>query len=102
MDVPKLRELAAHGQIEWSTHTLARLILKNIPQSAVRQTILTGEVIEDYPQDTPFPSCLVMAWVDGAPYHVVVSLDETTDTVFVITAYEPSLDRFQADFRTRR
>ena len=102
MDVVKLRDLAAHGRIEWSKHTLARLILRNIPHSAVRETIITGGIIEDYPQDTPFPSCLVLAWVDGAPYHVVVSLDETTDTVFVITAYEPSLDQFQADFRTRR
>jgi hypothetical protein len=102
MDVAKLRELAARGRIEWSKHTLARLLSKNIPQNSVRQTILTGEVIEEYPQDRPFPSCLVLAWVDGAPYHVVVSLDETADTVYVITAYEPSPDRFEADFRTRR
>ena len=67
MDVVKLRDLVAHGRLEWSKHTLARLILRNIPQSAVRETILTGEVIEDYPQDKPFPSCLVLAWVDGAP-----------------------------------
>src|SRR3990167_6927021 len=99
MDIVKLRELVARGRIEWSRHTLARLILRNIPQSAIRQTIISGEVIEDYPQDTPFPSCLVLAWVDGTPYHVVVSLDETSDTVYVITAYEPSPDRFEADFR---
>ena len=102
MDLAKLRELAARGQIEWSKHILARLLSRNIPQRAVRETIIAGEVIEDYPQDRPFPSCLVLAWVDGTPYHVVVSLDETTDTVYVITAYEPSPDRFEADFRTRR
>ena len=63
---------------------------------------MKGEVIEDYPQNTPFPSCLILEWVKGKPYHVVASLDETIGMGYIITAYEPSLDKFQSDFRTRR
>ena len=72
------------------------------PQRIVRETIITGEVIEDYPQDRPFPSCLILAWIECKPYHVVASVDATANIAYVITAYEPSLDRFEPDFRTRR
>jgi hypothetical protein len=51
--------------------------------------------IEDYPDDNPFPSGLFFGWQQDKPLHVVPE-------VYVITAYEPDQEHFEADFRTRR
>ena len=75
---------------------------RGITRAQVCQAILSGEVIEDYPQDRPFPSVLVLAFVGGRPLHVVVALDAAAAYAYVITAYEPGLERFQPDSRTRR
>jgi hypothetical protein len=36
------------------------------------------------------------------PYHVVAAYDDGNEKVYVITAYEPSLEAFEPDYRTRR
>lgn len=102
MDLAKLREAVKAGKFEWRKHTLARLARRDIPQRVIIEVIMKGEIMEDYPQDSPFPSCLILGWVKDKPYHVVVSLDESTSMGYIITAYEPSLDRFEPDFKTRR
>jgi hypothetical protein len=61
-----------------------------------------SEAIEDYPQDMPFPSCLILGWVKDKPYHALVSLDENSGIGYIITAYEPSTEKFGPDFRARR
>jgi|SRR5581483_11063428 len=58
--------------------------------------------IRDYSEDRPLPSALFLGYIDGKPLHVVAALDEKNKEVFVITAYEPSLDVFESDYRTRR
>ncbi|MEI7911272.1 MAG: DUF4258 domain-containing protein [Verrucomicrobiota bacterium] len=49
-----------------------------------------------------FPSALFLGYVSGAPLHVVAACDETSGQVFIITAYEPSLEIFETDYRTKR
>ena len=61
-----------------------------------------GNVIEDYPEDRPFPSCLMVRLIEGKPIHVVVSLDEKENSAYIITVYEPSLDKFDPDYKTRK
>ena len=93
MDLEKLRAAIKSGRFEWRKHTLIRLAERNISQSII---------IESYPHNAPFPSCLMLGWVEGKPYHVVVSFDETLEIAYIITAYEPSLDKFEPNFKTRR
>ncbi len=102
IDLGKLREVIKSGRFEWRKHTLVRLAEKNISQDVAIEVIMKGEVIEDYPHNTPFPSCLMLGWVGGKPYHVVVSFDKDSGMGYIITAYEPSLDKFEPDFKTRR
>jgi len=60
------------------------------------------ECIHVYPEDTPFPSALFFAFVEGKPLHVVAAFDKTEKKVYIITAYEPSLEVFESDFKTRK
>jgi len=68
----------------------------------VIDVLMLGEEIEDYPADKPYPSALFLGWIEDRPLHVVVALDEETQWAYIITAYEPSLEYFEADFKTRR
>lgn len=102
MDVEKLRKCIREESYEWRKHTLIRLDERNILQENILEVVLNGEVIEDYPDTKPFPSCLMLGLVSGKPYHVVVALDTEGSKAYIITVYEPSLDKFKPDFKTRR
>ena len=101
-DLSKFRELVAAGKIEWRKHVLQKLAERGIPQQAVLDVLLTGERIRDYADDKPFPSALFLGYVSGKPFHVVAACDENREQVFMITAYEPSLEIFESDYKTKR
>jgi Domain of unknown function (DUF4258) len=67
----------------------------------VRHVLLTGEVIEDYPGDFPYPSRLLLGWSGIRPIHVVAAYDIKGDETIVITAYEPDPSQWDIDFRRR-
>ena len=102
MDLAILRKALSGGDIQWETHMLERLVSRNISRSGVLEILRFGECIEDYPNDYPYPSALFLGWKQDRPLHVVAALDETVPEVHIITAYEPDLEHFEADFRTRR
>jgi hypothetical protein len=61
-----------------------------------------GEAIESYPDDKPYPSCLLLGMVRGQALHVVAARDPGTKGCIVITAYEPSPGVWESDSRIRR
>lgn len=102
LDLEILRQAARDGRIEWRKHVVEKLAERNIPQQSVRDVLLTGECIQSYPEDRPFPSALFLGYNAGRPLHVVAACDGAGQRAFIITAYEPSPDVFESDYRTRR
>jgi len=102
VDVAKLKAALDANSVEWERHVLERLLLRRISREVIIQVLRSGECIEDYPDDYPFPSALFLGWHEKKPLHVVVALNEAVAKAFVITAYEPDLEHFEPDFRTRR
>jgi uncharacterized protein DUF4258 len=80
---------------------LERLLERGISRTEVVGAIMNGEVIEIYPTDRPYPSCLIL-YIETEPMRVVVAADPAARICHVITAYRPDLDHFKPDFRTRR
>ena len=101
-DLAVFRDAVAAGRIEWRKHVLQKLAERGISQQSVREVLLSGERIRDYTDDKPFPSALFLGYCSGKPLHAVAACDETSQRAFIITAYEPSLEIFEADYRTRR
>ena len=65
-------------------------------------SIERGEIIEDYPDDTPYPSCLVLGWDStGRPIHSVWAYDESSAWVVLVTVYAPDPTRW-VNWRERR
>ena len=40
--------------------------------------------------------------IENKPFHAVVSLDNQNQKAYIITAYKPTLDKFELNFRARR
>jgi len=47
--------------------------------------IINGETIEDYPDDFPYPSNLILGYILGAPFHVVAAMG--SNMVKIVTVY---------------
>jgi hypothetical protein len=45
---------------------------RRISAEDIRELLESGTIIEDYPDDTPYPSCLVSGKVSGRALHCVV------------------------------
>ena len=101
IDIEELRELISERKILWREHALQRMRERNISKMDVKNAIHHGEIIEDYPDDYPAPSCLLLGCsVRGRYIHVVCGILD--DTAVIITAYAPSLNLWESDLRTRR
>ena len=74
---------------------------RDIQRDDVKNCIQNGEIIEDYPDDFPNPSCLIFGMtLANKILHVVAGSDGTY--LYIITAYYPSADKFEPDMKTRR
>jgi len=75
---------------------------RKIPKAAAISVVRNGEIIAEYPDDKPYPSHLLFAYVDGRPLHVLTALDNRESNCYIITVYEPDTKIWQKDFKTRR
>lgn len=102
LDLGRVREAIAAGRVIWSRHGVGRMQEREITRADVLDGLSNGQAIENYPDDVPYPSALVLGFLRGRPVHVVVALDTSTPEAHIITVYEPSPDEFEPDWRTRR
>jgi len=103
VNIEKIREAIIEGKYQWRLHALTRLAERGIAQQEVLEAILSGECIEQYPDDTPFPSALFLSEKGrDEPLHVVISYDPDAELCYIITSYVPDPEHFEDDWRTRR
>src|SRR3990170_6067764 len=102
LDINKIRELIHKRRVIWKRHALERMLERGLSRQNVFEALLAGELIEDYSEDRPFPSGLFLGWQGKKPLHVVITVDTDNNMVAVITAYEPTTEHFEPDFKTRR
>ncbi len=102
MDLVAIRDSVKQGRIEWLSHSLGRMFERGITIVSVKNALSYGEVVEDYPDDRPYPSALILGFVEDDPLHVVVAYDSLSQYCMVITAYNPDTEHFEDDFRTRK
>lgn len=86
----------------FSSHAIQGMFFRRISKDEIKRTIGYGDVIEEKPDDTPFPSYLILDFVAGRPIHVVFSYDEKNDTGYVVTAYIPDIQIWTDNFSKRR
>ena len=98
----ELRRKATIDALEFAEHAYGRMAQRRISAGEVRQALISGRVLEYYPDDRHGPSCLVLGRTAGnRPLHVVCS-HPRRPRVKVITACEPDLGQWHPDFINRR
>ncbi|MDI6891355.1 MAG: DUF4258 domain-containing protein [Thermodesulfovibrionales bacterium] len=87
----------------YTLHALDKMNAEDemITTDEVRYVVLHGEIIEDYPEDKRGHSCLMFGMPNNKrPVHVVCAPKE--EYLAIITAYIPSLEKWETDFKERR
>jgi hypothetical protein len=94
--IEDVRSYCTDGAIVLTEHLLTRMRQRHIRMNDIKNAIAEGEIIEQYPADYPFPSCLINA----ENIHIVCSIGE--ECLYIITAYRPSPERWEADGKKRK
>ena len=89
-------------RLVFRVHAIQRMFERRIMEEDVRDVVESGETIEHYPEDSPYPSRLILGWRGSRPIHVVVADNREQNEIIVITVYGPDPALWQADFRRRK
>ena len=101
IEIEKLREYSATDKIFATNHASERCRERRISIRDIYNAVNCGEIIEQYPNDYPYPSCLILGDnLRGEKIHVVLSDEGTASRI--ITAYFPDVDKWSEDFKCRR
>lgn len=101
LQIEDLQKLCTPENIIMTVHAAKRLEQRGIRLREVMNCIMTGEIIEQYPDDYPYPSCLTLGNQNTAkPLHTVIGTDGCH--LWIVTAYYPSADKWMDDLKTRK
>jgi len=95
----KITELVKSGEILISHHARVRMFERNVSTGDLIAILSSGVIIEEYPDEDPCPSVLLLGFIDTSAYHVVLGI--CGDHLRVITVYIPEEDKW-IEYRTRR
>jgi len=96
LHIEDIKIFCADDTIVLTEHLLTRMRQRHIRFEDIKNALVYGEIIEQYPDDYPFPSCLVNA----ENIHVVCSIGEKG--LYIITAYRPSREQWEAGGKKRK
>ena len=68
----------------------------------VHEIVQTGETIEAYPEDRPYPSRLVLGRIGSRSLHAVFADNAEAEEIIVVTVYAPDPALWNDEFRRRR
>jgi uncharacterized protein DUF4258 len=83
-------------------HAVQRMYERRISERDVREILTAGDTIEQYLDDPPYPSRLVLGWCREHALHLVIADDTEAHEIVVSTVYEPDPALWEPGFRQRR
>jgi len=87
--------------IKATKHFINRINERNIEYDDVLYVIKNGEMIEEYPTAYPYPCALFFKYItNNKPLHVLAGTEGSS--LWLITAYNPSFDKWESDYKTRK
>jgi Domain of unknown function (DUF4258) len=91
-----------YNRLVFRVHAIQRMFQRQISEEDIRHVLAMGEIIESYPDDSPYPSFLALNFCGARPIHVVAADNHESQETIVITAYEPDPIQWDPSFRRRR
>ena len=101
IDIMDLRNYYVNDAVLISDHASMRFRQRDLKVKDIRCAVNNGEIIEQYPDDYPFPSCLILGkTIDGKYIHVVMSDEGKMSRI--ITAYYPDPNKWDDQLKVRK
>ena len=102
MDIRDIIEAILAQRFRVTDHADEEAVNDRLALDDVLNSVRHGEIVEDYPQDKPYPSCLVFgASPEGYPIHSVWAYNKGTRWAVLVTVYRPDPERW-TNWRTRK
>ena len=101
----KIQNCFTKNKVYYSRH--AKVEMENeefgqIKEHEIFESISSGQIIESYPNDKPYPSVLIYGRSkQNRPLHNVCAYNENDDLTIVITVYHPDPELW-IDYKIRR
>jgi hypothetical protein len=99
--IENIRKLVEADDYRLTIHVLERCTERDISPNEVREVLLSGEIIENYPKDKYGPSCLICGFTKT---NRILHVQCSVYPVWIITAYDPTLnpERWDKSFKRRQ
>jgi hypothetical protein len=89
----KIKESIIGRNVKFTSHAreeMERDEFGEIDKEEVYESILSGEIIEKYEDDKPYPSCLIFGKTPrGRPIHAVCAYVKDEKLTVIVTVYHP-------------
>lgn len=83
------------NQVIVSRHAREKAEERNLFLDEIYFSVIQGEIIEDYPNDKPYPSCLIHGQNKKRdPIHSVWAYNQDTGYAVLITVYRPDPNKW--------
>jgi hypothetical protein len=101
LEIKDIIEAIRRNRIRITDHADEEAQADRLSFDEVFFSVFRGEIIEDYPDDAPYPSCLIYGdTFSGEPVHSVWAYNRDNQYAVLITVYRPDPRRW-IDWRKR-
>ena len=97
--IEDIRRLVIDEQFEMTVHARERMAERGVSTEDLISLIISGEIIESYHDDFPYPSVLLLGYLSGMAFHVVVAKGK--NLIKVVTVYRADEETW-LNHRTRK
>ena len=102
MKIEDIIEAIHARRVRITDHAHEEAQADNLSFDEVFFSVLQGEIIEEYPEDKPYPGCLIYGDTFlGEPVHSVWAYNQANQWAVLITVYRPDPKRW-INWRKRR
>jgi hypothetical protein len=102
MSIADIVSAIRSGRVRVTDHADEEAHADKLTLEEIYHSVLHGEIIEEYPTDVPYPSCLIFGkTASGIAVHSVWAYNINNGWAVLITVYHPDPRRW-VDWRQRR
>ena len=95
MDIGNIINAIRSSRVRITDHADEEAFDDILTYDEIYASVIQGDVIEDYLNDTPYPSCLIMGKnFSGEPIHSVWAYNQNNRWAVLITVYRPDPERW--------
>jgi len=95
MDIEIVNKAIRDSRVRITDHADEEAVDDGLTFEEIYFSVMHGEVIEDYPNDNPYPSCLIFGRsFSGEPIHSVWAYNPENLWVVLVTVYRPDPERW--------